>query len=347
MGVMKNINKQPLDHLEIQNRRYIGNKFKLNKWIFDEIKKECKSRIVFADIFSGTGVVAAEACKHFDQVIINDFLHSNFAIYNAFFGKEKVDDKKINSYIDTYNSLTNLKDNYFSNNFGGKFFSVESSRKIGFIRDDIEKNKNKLTSREYFTLIAILIYAVDKIANTVGHFDAYFKKKHIVDNLVLKPIKRIESKKIKIYQKDANELVKKLRVDVAYIDPPYNSRQYSRFYHVLETLTKWDKPKLFGVALKPAPENTSDYCKTKAKDALQDLVDNLDAKYLIVSYNNTYDSKSNSSKNKITLDQIKDILDKKGKTKVFKKSYKHFNAGNTEFKNHHEYLFITKVKNSD
>ncbi|MBA4320737.1 MAG: adenine methyltransferase, partial [Flavobacterium sp.] len=72
-------------------------------------------------------------------------------------------------------------------------------------------------------------------------------------------------------------------------------------------------------------------------------VRDLDAKYLVVSYNNTYDSKSSSSKNKITLQEIKDILTSKGKTKVFEKDYRHFNAGNTDFKNHKEYLFVTRV----
>jgi len=56
-----------------------------------------------------------------------------------------------------------------------------------------------------------------------------------------------------------------------YIDPPYNSRQYSRFYHVLETLIKWDKPKLYGVALKPEPENMSDYCRNNARHKFSEL----------------------------------------------------------------------------
>ena len=96
---------------------------------------------------------------------------------------------------------------------------------------------------------------------------------------------------------DANKLARQIKSDLVYIDPPYNSRQYSRFYHVYENLVKWEKPKLFGVACKPEPNNVSDYCKVKAKDAFLDLVTNLDTKYLAVSYNNTYKSKSKSSEN--------------------------------------------------
>jgi adenine-specific DNA-methyltransferase len=135
-----------------------------------------------------------------------------------------------------------------------------------------------------------------------------------------------------------------MNADIVYIDPPYNSRQYSRFYHVLETLTLWDKPKLSGVALKRPSENMSDYCRSNAPVVFADLIKNINAKYIVVSYNNTYNSKSNSSRNKIELEDIKSTLDSKGKTKIFKKDHQFFNAGKTNFNNHQEYLFITKVK---
>ncbi len=233
-------------------------------------------------------------------------------------------------------------DECLSKNFGGKYFSLYSARKIGFIREDLEKNKESFTEKEFSILLTSLLYALDKIANTVGHYDAYLKKNLIEDNLLMSPIQQIQVKDVEIFREDANLLAKKIQSDVVYIDPPYNSRQYSRFYHVLETLVKWDKPKLYGVALKPKPENVSDYCKVSARRRLLELVTDLDTKYLAISYNNTYESKSNSSKNKITLEEIRSILESIGKTKIFEKRYRHFNSGKTDFKNHKEYLFITK-----
>ena len=331
------------NHLQLQNRRYIGSKHKLIEWIFSIINKECEKGSSFADVFAGTGVVSAVAARHFDEIILNDFLHSNYAIYQAFFGNGKWNKEKLDDIIKNYNNINgeDLEKNYFSEHFGGKYFSHNSSKIIGFIRENIEENKSNLTDKEYYILIASLLYSIDKVANTVGHYDAYFKKDHVEDGFFMRPIDPIEVKKVVIFREDTNLLAKKIRADVIYIDPPYNSRQYSRFYHVLETLTKWDKPKLYGTALKPEEENMSDYCKVRARDRLAELVRDLDAKYLVVSYNNTYDSKSNSSKNKITLQEIKDILTSKGKTKVFEKDYRHFNAGNTDFKNHKEYLFVT------
>jgi adenine-specific DNA-methyltransferase len=333
------------NHIQLHNRRYIGNKHKLIEWIFSIVSKECSGNS-FADIFAGTGVVSAVATKHFEKVLLNDFLHSNHAIYRAFFGNEAWDNNKIDGIIKNYNNIYggDLEDNYFSKNFGGKFFSNNSAKIIGFIRENIEENKKNLTEREYYMLIASLLYTADKIANTVGHFDAYFKKEFVNDSFFMKPIDPIDTQEISIFQEDTNDLAKKIKADVVYIDPPYNSRQYSRFYHVLETLTKWDKPKLHGVALKPDPENMSDYCRANAKDKFAELVRDLNAQYLVVSYNNTYDSKSNSSRNKITLQEIEKILQKKGPTKVFEKNYRHFNAGNTNFNNHKEYLFVTKTK---
>lgn len=333
------------DHLQLQNRRYIGSKYKLIEWIFSIINKECEKANSFVDIFAGTGVVAAVAAKHFKEVVLNDFLYSNYAIYQAFFGNGEWDKNKIDIIIKDYNNIDsdNLGDNYFSRHFGGKYFSHKSSKIIGFIRENIEENRNILAAKEYYILIASLLYSIDKIANTVGHYDAYFKKDHIEDGFFMKPIDPVNVKNVAIFREDANLLAKRIKSDIVYVDPPYNSRQYSRFYHVLETLTKWDKPRLFGTALKPDPENMSDYCRVQAKNKLTELVNDLKAKYIIVSYNNTYDSKSNSSRNKITLQEIRNILTQKGETKVFEKDYRHFNAGNTEFKNHKEYLFVTKA----
>lgn len=337
-----------VNHFQLQNRRYIGSKHRLIEWIFSILDKEC-SGDSFTDIFAGTGIVSAVAAKHFKKIVLNDFLYSNYAIYQAFFGDNGWDTNKINNIILRYNNINgeDLEENYFSQSFGGKYFSKNSAKIIGFIRENIEENKNKLNEREYYVLLSSLLYSVDKIANTVGHYDAYFKKDFIKDIFFMRPIDPIKVKEVDIFREDANLLAKKIKTDVVYIDPPYNSRQYSRFYHVLETLTKWDKPKLHGVALKPDPENMSNYCRVSAKDKFSELVNDINAKYLVVSYNNTYDSKSNSSQNKITLEEIKAILSQKGKTKIFEKKYRHFNAGNTNFNNHKEYLFVTDTNNHE
>jgi adenine-specific DNA-methyltransferase len=333
-----------LEKFEIQSRRYIGNKAKLTGWIMDIIHNETELRGTFIDVFSGTAIVAKSAMESFENVILNDILISNNTAYKAFFKPQNWNKKLIIELINEYNSLdaSELKENYFSKNFGGKFFEKDLSKIIGHIREDIEKRKNQLNEKEYSILLISLIYTIDKLANTVGHFDAYIKKPIKKKPLNIKLIQTEDFEGTKIYQEDSNKLVRKIKGDIAYIDPPYNSRQYSRFYHIYENLVQWKKPKLFGVALKPEPENMSKYCTVQAKNAFRDLVQNLDVKYLAVSYNNTYKSKSKSSKNKIELEEIIEILDEFGTTKTFEQSHKYFNAGKTDFNDHKEFLFLTQ-----
>ena len=63
----------------------------------------------------------------------------------------------------------------------------------------------------------------------------------------------------------------------------------------------------------------SEYCKTKAPEKFHELITNINSNYIAVSYNNTYKSKSSSSKNKITLEQILSTLEKKVGLKYLKK----------------------------
>jgi len=333
------------DEYTIESRRYIGSKAKLSGWILKLIREECEGEI-FLDIFAGTGVISAKASLYFSKQIINDFIESNYVIYKAFFGMEEWDKEKLYMIIKKYNELDpkNIEENYFSVNFGNKYFSKNNAKVIGYIREDIERIKGLLNEKEYTILITSLVYSADKIANTVGHYDSFMKVKPKDFDFKLKLIKPIKTNSI-IFKENSNILARKVFADIVYVDPPYNSRQYSRFYHVLDTLVTWDKPKLYGAALKPSPKNMSDYCRAKAPEVFKDLIDNLKCSYIVVSYNNTYNSKSNSSRNKIGLDEIKRILNERGKTKVYRKKYRYFNSGKTNFKGHQEYLFITKVRN--
>ena len=331
---------------DIWNRRYTGSKYKLAEWIVSLINENCAGSS-FCDIFAGTGIMSYSMLGKVDSLFINDFLFSNEIIYRAFFGADPYNEKKLENIKSRYLKLNanDLSDNYCSQWYGNKFFSYNDAKKIGFIREDIEKNSSNLTKKEKNILIASLLYSIDKIANTVGHYDAYIKKNNLSDKFIFNCIEpcKFLNKKIYISRKDANELVKKLVCDIVYIDPPYNSRQYSRFYHLLENIACWKKPMLSGEALKPPVENMSEYCRVKAKVIFADLILKLKCKYIVVSYNNTYASKSKTSQNKIQLKDIKEILEKKGNVKIFEKKYKYFNTGKTDFIGHKEFIFIVKV----
>lgn len=328
---------------QIWNRRYTGSKYKLSQWIFELIQTHCQGQS-FCDLFAGTGVIAAKASEYFPQIIINDLLFSNEVIYHSFFTKHDINNAIIKDYFLKFNNLNanELSDNYFSNNFANKFFSYNDCKKIGYIREKLENTSLSKNNKDI--LLSSLLYSADKCANTVGHYDAYRKGCTLQDKFYFDLIQPIKTKsEIEIYRADANQLVRNISADIFYIDPPYNSRQYSRFYHLLENLTTWNKPQLHGVALKPEPENLSEYCKTSATKTFDDLIKNIQCKYLVVSYNNTYTSQSGSSKNKILLEDLTSILARKGNLLQFEKKHNFFNAGKTNFEDHKEFIFIVKV----
>lgn len=102
-------------------------------------------------------------------------MYSNYICHLAWFSSETYSKSKIVDLISQYNNVQVLTDNYMSNNFADTYFSLNDCRKIGYIRQDIEdKYYNcEINKRERALLITSLLYAMDKIANTCGHYDAY------------------------------------------------------------------------------------------------------------------------------------------------------------------------------
>ena len=183
------------DLINLQSRRYIGNKTKLLNWIAAIVEKETKGCTSFLDLFAGTGVVAKHFLDKYDTIIINDILFANHIIYKALFANDNFDKNKMLAFITKYNNIDaeKIADNYFSINYGDKFFTAQNAKIIGWVREDIEANKKNLTAKEYNLLLTILIYAADKIANTVGHFEAFIKKEIKIQKINFKWVEILET----------------------------------------------------------------------------------------------------------------------------------------------------------
>jgi len=332
----------------IAQRRYLGSKTKLLSFIDNILEKENIKFNSFADIFAGTGTVA----NHFhsrSKIIVNDILDSNSHIYTAFFGKDNIREENLKERLKHYNDIDIKKynENYFSKNFSNTYFDTENAKRIGFIRDDIEKlfEEKIITKREKSYLITSLIYALDKIANTVGHYDAYRKIDIPNKKLFLLPLDIKNSQYLaEIYKDDANEVVKKIKADVVYIDPPYNSRQYSDAYHLLENITTWKKEKVYGVAKKIDRSHIkSKYNMKSAGVAFGDLIDNMDAKYILVSYNDMGTSGNARSQSRISDHEILSALKRRGEVRVFETDFKQFTTGKSSKGDLKERIFLCKV----
>lgn len=327
-----------------ENRRYLGNKNKLLGFIDDIIKDQCGEINSICDIFAGTGVVGLNYNKNNIKVISNDILRSNYIPLNSFLKSDFSDLVRIQKLIDHLNQVDSSTDNYFSENYGGTYFTKENARKIGNIREEIENLK--LTQSEKNILLTSLIYATDKVANTVGHYDAFRK---VIDQtqplkLLVPNISPINNLGNEVYCEDANNLIKRIEVDVLYLDPPYNSRQYSDAYHLLENLVNWEKPEVFGVAKKMNRNHIkSEYCLKGATQSFESLIKESKCKHILVSYNNTGETKDSRSNARISDRDMVRILKSKGDLTIYEMSYKTFTTGKTKEDNNVERIFYCKV----
>lgn len=143
----------------------------------------------------------------------------------------------------------------------------------------------------------------------------------------------------KVYQEDANELAAKIKnIDIAYLDPPYNQHPYSSNYFMLNLILNNKMPdKISKVSGIPEDWNKSVYNKKDlALTSLEDIVCKLDAKYIIISYNN---------EGFISQDGMEKMLKKHGVLKTIPIEYNAFrgsrNLRERELKTT-EFLFVLK-----
>lgn len=336
--------------IRINNRRYLGNKYKLLPFIKGVVERECQNVHTVADIFAGTGAVASAFTDR--KLITNDNMYSNYICHVAWFDSEPYSKEKIIRIIREYNEKQVAEDNYMSQNFANTYFDLEDCRKIGFIREDIEKKYRfgEINKRERALLITSLLYGIDKIANTCGHYDAYRKgvtyEKHL-ELGVPEPEENLNENNV-CFHMDANELAGRLDVDLVYIDPPYNSRQYCDAYHLLENVACWEKPQVFGVARKMDRSGLkSDYCTKRAARAFEELIRSVHARYILLSYNNMAEKGNDRSNAKISDEDILRILGKKGKVKVFSEDYKAFSTGKSDIQENRERLFLCECREDE
>ena len=333
-------------YFQIQNRRYLGNKYKLLEFIQEIINLKCDKIDSFCDIFGGTGVVGNKFNSKEVKIISNDLLNTNYVCLKTFFETKVNIQLGISKKIDYLNSLEVITDNYFSENFGNTFFTIENARKIGFIREEIDRISEN--EEEKNILLCSLIYSVDKTANTVGHYDAFRKKLDAIKpiRLLIPNINFSKNQNNEVFNEDANSLIRKITCDVLYIDPPYNSRQYSDAYHLLENLAEWKKPKVEGIAKKMDRTHIkSAYCLKNATQAFEDLIMNANCKHILLSYNNTAKTKDDRSNARIEDKDIIRILKQRGSIEIFEKEYKAFTTGKSSRKGNAERIFYCKIKN--
>lgn len=325
---------------------YIGSKYRLSDFIIKEIGKTAGplEGLHYAELFAGTGIIARKLKPVLGSVVVNDLEYYSYVLLKNYIGNRRK--FKIQDRLDTLSKLKGKAGFIYEEYCRGggtdrQYFSNQNGLRIDAIRKRIDywKRKEVIGNKEYYFLLASLLEAADKVANTASVYGAYLKhiKPTAARELNLLPADFNEtSAKTKVYQQDANRLIKKLSGDVLYLDPPYNARQYGANYHLLNTIAEY---KRFEPAGKTGLRdyNRSDYCsKSKVGDSLEALIEAADFQFVFLSYNN---------EGLLDIKEVKKIFSQFGKYRLARKKYSRFKADKTANRNHkanatEEYLHV-------
>ena len=315
---------------------YIGSKYALLDFLETTIEKITGYKngddFIFGDLFAGTGIVGqtykAKGCK----VIANDIQYYSYVLNKHFIENSCELDREL---LDKLNALTPVEGFIYKNycegsDSGRNYFTNENGMKCDAMRIELERlhQSGEISDNLYFYYLSSLINSIDKYANTASVYGAFLKhiKKSAQKSFQLELLPIISGRVGEVYNEDINELIKRISGDVLYLDPPYNARQYCSNYHVLETIARYDYPKLNGVTgLRDSTDQKSKFCsKRMVIDTFDDLIKNVQFKYIFLSYNN---------EGLMSLDNIKDIMSKYGEYKFFTKEYRRFKADRDENRN--------------
>lgn len=384
--------------IEIKNKylkenliAYIGNKRRLLPFIenvFLEILDKDKNIKTALDLFAGSGSVS-RLLKTLDlEVYSNDWEYYSYILNYAHI-RINIEDTKnmfihtggLQNTIETINNISRIKnkDRYISKYYSPKndynpdlknerlFYTQYNGTKIDIIRHNIEElyKNNAINQKEYFYLIASLIYEAATHTNTSGVFKAFHSGfggrnkdalSRILTPISLKELPLYNGKNGYVSMLDANEFViknKDKKFDLVYLDPPYNQHQYGSNYHLLNTIALWDKPKINkkiyingkktdkGGIRKDWIKTKSDYCyKKTAKNSLINLLDNINANHIVMSY---------STDGIIEFDDLISILENKGSLKIATSEYVKYRGAKRSIVNktkNIEYLFIIDARKS-
>ncbi|OKL49609.1 DNA methyltransferase [Boudabousia liubingyangii] len=246
------------------------------------------------DLFTGTTRVAQEFCRQGTYTYATDVASYSEVLAQCYVetDAEKVDYQELE---DALAHLQNLppKAGYFTETYCQKsrFFHPDNGAKIDAIRNGIDEHYANSPLRPI--LLTSLMEAADAVDSTVGLQMAYLKSwaPRALRPLTLK-VPELTPGTGKAIRGDALELVKTLpKVDLAYLDPPYNQHRYYTNYHIWETLIRWDEPEVYGIACKRVDckdlETKSPFnSKKEMPEALAQVVTDTQADLLMLSFNN-------------------------------------------------------------
>ncbi|MCL2004891.1 MAG: DNA adenine methylase [Planctomycetaceae bacterium] len=357
------------DYLTKQILTYIGNKRSLLKFITKGVhlvqKKLGKDKLDIFDVFSGSGIVARYFKQFSDNLFVND-LEKYSQITNECYlanttGIDLPELQNIHRYLLDTIATNPLIEGFITELYAPKnddhiqqgervFYTHRNAMYLDTMRQLIDGIDVPL--QKFF--LAPLLSQASVHSNTSGMFKGFHKNPdtgigqfgggnqdallRIKGDIELPfPVFSNFHCHSVIYNGDSNAMIKIApEVDLAYLDPPYNQHPYGSNYFMLNLILENKRPeavsRISGIA---EGWNRSAYNKKQfAYDALSDLVANIKAKYVLISFN---------SEGFISLDEMKTMLSHVGRVDVLETNYNTF-RGCRNFANRSihvtEYLYL-------
>ncbi len=361
------------EYLTTQLITYLGNKRRLLGNIEKEIQEISKAlggkKLVCADFFSGSGVVARLLKKYSSTLIAND-LENYSRILNECYLTNK-SDFPASRYNKLYNQIqaacTQKKiSGIITKNYAPKNDkNIQAGERVFYTHQNAQliDTYRTLTDRlvppelqKFF--LAPLITEASVHVNTSGVFKGFYKDRttgigcfggkgknaltRIQGSVILqKPVLSNFDCNVQIFQEDAVVLAQSSALkglDIAYLDPPYNQHPYGSNYFMLNLILKnkldVEISRVSGIT---QDWNRSDFNKrARVMNSMEAIVAALDSKFIIVSYN---------SEGFINFDEMSQMLKKYGKLKTVEIAYNTFRGSrNLQNRDIHvkEYLFVLR-----
>lgn len=359
------------EYLSEQIITYLGNKRSLIDFIGSAVKivksELGVEKIDIFDVFSGSGIVARYFKQHAKNLYVSDMEDYCYVINKCYLSnKEDIDHEQLNAWFSFLSK--NINSGLIDIGFVYELYSPKDDQRIALGERVFYTSRNakyidtalhhlSQVPEPYKTfLLAPLLYEASTKSNTSGVFKGFYKNSStnigqfggnarnaltriLADIEIRLPVFSNYSCKTHIFKGDSNEIAKKIpKVDLAYLDPPYNQHPYSSNYFMLNLICNNQRPiEVSDVSGIPVDWNKSRYNKKNlALVALNELCQTINASYILISYN---------SEGYISYDEMVEMLKNHGTVRVFDQKYNTFRGSrNLRERDLHvkEYLFLLK-----
>ncbi|MFN2636740.1 MAG: DNA adenine methylase [Gemmatimonadaceae bacterium] len=339
--------------------RYIGNKTRLLPFILRvvrQIEGGIESGSVH-DAFAGTASVGRALKSYGWCVHSSDILASSYVFQRAYVVADSVDTRleEMARELSALPSRESFISEHFSPAGGRMYFTSENAGRIDAAREQLERwrAQKELDEDTYYVLLAGLIEGADRVANTAGVYASYMKRwqANARRRFRIEPDPPVGGRhRATAHLMDATSAASLLgELDLIYIDPPYNSRQYVAYYHIPEILARgWSSsaPPVRGkVGLLAGKEGRSEWAYGRRVQKLfSSLLAASRARYALISFN----SEGHLAPGAMQLLLKKAAVD--GKVAHFSQRYRRYRADSDHEGRHYhrhialEHLYLVKLR---